>query len=143
MNSNASNHEKSWLPFVGLGLGVAGVVSMFFAWAKVVGNRARNGFELLDFAVEFNILDNPLIPVLEVVWLFLPALGLAGPMLVLAGYSKLGWAMSIVFNSVLGLVAIVTAIYDGPQLGNITAILVVGAFLTLGFVGLKRTTTNR
>ncbi len=118
-------------PLVALGFGVVGVISMFLGWVAT-GQRVRSSFDILDAAVglPFNI---PFIELLETAWLFLPALALAGPMLVIASYKRTGWALTCAFHLILGVAAVATATQLSPQIGNIAALVtVLGYFLYLG-----------
>lgn len=125
----ATNDLKK--PLIALGFGVVGVISMFLGWVAT-GQRVRSSFNILDAAVGLPI-DIPFVGLVETLWLFLPALALAGPMLVIAGYSRTGWTITFVFHAVLGLAALATTIRLSPQIGNILALIVIfGFFLYLG-----------
>ena len=120
-------------PFVALGLGVIGTISMFLGWFQI-GQRVRNSFQTIDSIIQTPIGDSvvpnieTLLPLFETLWLFLPALALAGPMLVIASYKRTGWIMSITFHLLLGLAATAAAFRNSTQVGNIMGLVVALVF---------------
>lgn len=95
--------------------------AMFLPWYRVGGSK-RNSFEMLDAATSFAPGYNTAAAIFEVVWLFLPALGVAGLFFWIAEFRRLGAVITRSVIVLLGLFSFLAFLITGSELGNVVCL---------------------